>query len=201
MISSTIFDQSPVHTPKKKTIRQGLLQTSTASTNYTINSSIDTVNKSLKSSINAFDFDKELNSSLKKEDRWDRKTNRTDDKKKSKTDRFIPLRSSSKLHLAFSNLHEEVISDNQSKPNLSEEDSNPTILTEYLRSEVLGFPPQQNRFVNKNLFRYSDGCDENSPQSFFDDSSFSLTTPMGSGVSKFRKISKTPSKILDAPAL
>mgnify|MGYP000961988810 CR=1 FL=1 len=82
-------------------------------------------------------------------------------------DRYIPLRSSSKLQLAFQRLNTEMIddkTDDASSLDQTSEDNQAMIFRDYLRTTLLDDPPQaysslQNPtlFSNKNLFTYSEG--------------------------------------------
>lgn len=137
--------------------------------------------------------------------------------KKTAADRFIPVRASSKLHLAFSKLDEE---DSESK---KEKEKNPTsdkdesedspdrtnaLLRNYLRSELLDIPLSHSRitgsFASSNMFSYNhkSGYNKRGILSSVDypyEKYQAIENSMN--IKKVRKIPKIPFKVLDAPAL
>ena len=126
--------------------------------------------------------------------------------KKTTTDRYIPLRNSSKLSSVFSKVYEEIDfpddSSKRCKGEESQQDHINNVYLSYLKAEVLGIasPNPTSNFQNKNFFSfsYSSGfCDSESQLSRFDLKkivNFKEVPPS-------RKIPKNPYKILDAPAL
>ena len=126
---------------------------------------------------------------------------------KGATDRFIPLRTSSKLCSVFSRLHEEQgpsERDNRGKREDSSSELLNNVYTNYLRSEVLGIisncPSPSTHFCNSNFFSFSSTVpsmrSENQLARFDLKKVVSYTEEVLS-----RKIPKIPFKILDAPAL
>lgn len=126
-------------------------------------------------------------------------------RKKLKTDRFIPSRKSSKLHVVLSNAH----SDENQKP-LSElakstlDFESQNNLIELYKTQVLGIKntPPPEKFANSNLLRFT-GRNENSMERDFINSGIFLREESPSNLPKkpLRKINKSPFKILDAPNL
>lgn len=135
--------------------------------------------------------------------------------KKTAEDRFIPIRSSSKIHLAFSRLQEDSIEDDsteKTEPKKKNEDSedSPTrtnaLLKNYLKSELLGLPVNNygisGSFMNTNIFSYNN---RNTQRGILNTVDHTLEKYQAIENSlrfkKMRKIPKIPFKVLDAPAL
>ena len=148
------------------------------------------------------------------------KTSNLQKKKKTKTfsDRFIPSRKGSKLHIAFSDVHVQNNQENvnpykqhdQISADSPAEDPNFAMNSLY-RTFVLGYNPAQSRpntqqhsqhFQNRNLLRYSHTHVDpalqeiNSSSVLGDLGKFTVSTQKHT-----RKIPKVPYKVLDAPAL
>mgnify|MGYP000929521941 FL=1 len=154
-------------------------------------------------------------------------TSKLKKKKKNQfcTDRFIPSRKSSMLQLAFTDVHshknQENMNANGITPNnpsqqLDPQESSPgspddpqALFNNIYRNVILGYNPSYLKhqqlsfhFRNQNLLRYSStqpgkALQEIYAPSLLGDSSHLLF----SNYEKSRKISKTPFKVLDAPAL
>lgn len=136
--------------------------------------------------------------------------------KKTAEDRFIPVRSSSKIHLAFSRLQEESVSDENgqkkdSKKKPEDADDTPdrtnALLRNYLKCELLDLPLNNSRitgsFINTNMFSFSQQVSRSKGILHTIDYSYEKYQAIENSLSvkKLRKIPKIPFKVLDAPAL
>lgn len=138
--------------------------------------------------------------------------------KKSAEDRFIPVRCTSKLHLAFSRLQEEDTKGPEDKEkkvkkekkgeNEDSPDRTNALLRNYLRAELLDLPLSNSRingsFMSTNMFSFNQDSRQTANQILSTiDYSYEKYQAIENSVNlkKVRKIPKIPYKVLDAPAL
>lgn len=220
MISTLVSENDQPHTPSRSPtqhskVGRGLSSTATSSNQISNSPKKMSENSNKKRSINSFLVEDSRDPALSSSKIFESDQNR------SKTDRFIPLRSSSKLHLAFSNLHDEVLMESKNRkktfskvlPDTDEEHQSSSLMRGYLRKEILGYSPVEDSlnsssFVNQNLFKFQDPSPHQGSQRGIFNSladcagvkSYYQTSSDFTGT-KSRKIAKGPFKVLDAPAL
>lgn len=218
MITQSLFENEFIATPDKKAGIENRTTASTACSDFSDNTNlIDLPVLGNQSSVeNSQKLIKEFKpcfSSEKKEKIFDSASEvPLFSNKKSRGDRFIPIRSSNKLQLAFSRLHTEIVDKKieqgvavESTP----EDNRGSIFRDYLRTSLLDYPPESlhslnnpTYFSNKNLFSYNQRKQKTHLESLLSSHNDNYSLLEASlNMKKTRKIPKIPFKVLDAPAL
>jgi len=124
-------------------------------------------------------------------------------------DRFIPNRTTSKMQVLFSKLHDEVAAEDiQCKKRMEDPNTDGinSLVRTYLQSEILGLAQENvvspTRFVNRNLFSFGQQQDsENSVVALFSTRFDRTAIAVSREGPSQRKIPRVPFKVLDAPAL